>query len=256
MKKLLLFSLLLGVMSIYSQTDEIFGDNPKQSFSISSDYLQTEGSSSFEISFNPGDIFVNGGYAFSLINSTIRYRHFSSTQKAFRLGFNLNYSNASNIIQEKEPSNGDIELRSHTIIYGAIFMPGIEKHFDVSDRISPYVGVQLKAGFKSTSYVKEFQDAFGKIQTRKYVNYPTSIGGAGSGYLVAGIGFVTGVDYYFVKRFYVGAELGIGFQYFSLLNSKYINSNNDSLNQEHKHGYLIQLSPGLTTGNIRLGWTF
>lgn len=258
MKRFLFLLFAFGMTSVYAQKDEIFGNDSKTPPPVTQDegYSLTSGIKTLEVSFNPSNIFVNGGDALSLTDGNFKFRSFSSANKAFRLGFNINYSRASSIIQDGEAGNGLKELRSYTSVFGLSFMPGMEKHFEVSDRISPYIGFQAIIGYKSTSYIEEYQNASRDIQNNKYINYSTDGGGAGRGYLVGGVGFLTGVDFYFVKRFYVGAELGIGLEYFTYLNSRYVNSENSYLNREYKHGNLIQISPGLSTGNIRLGWTF
>jgi len=255
MKKIILTLslLLLTVSVINAQNDEIFGNNENASDLQKTGYMQTAGSHSFEVSFNPGNVFATGGNAFSLINGTIKYRSFSTEQKAFRIGINANYSNTTEIIQQENDDFDLKELKSNFSVYGITLMPGTEKHFDVSDRISPYVGFQALLGYKHTSYIEEYQDG-NSIETESYINDSTN--GAGNGYFSLGAGVFTGVDYYFVKRFYVGVELGIGLEYFSYLNSTYTDSGDSDNDEEIKNGTSFQLAPGLTTGNIRLGWTF
>jgi len=254
MKKSIFLLFVLLTMQINAQNDEIFGNSSTDSVTQSNDYLQTAGSKSFEVSFNPSNIFATGGDAFSLINGAIKYRSFSTAQKAFRLGLNINFLSQTDIIQQEDNDLDLKELKAYTSVYGITFMPGTEKHFTVSDHISPYVGMQALIGYKHTSYSEEYEDG-NKIETLTFENSPSG-NGAGIGYLSLGAGIFTGVDYYFVKRFYVGVELGIGLQYFSLLNSKFTDSGDSDLNYEYKNGHIIQLAPGLTTGNIRLGWTF
>jgi len=131
-------------------------------------------------------------------------------------------------------------------------MPGLEKHFQVSDKISPYVGFQALLGYTTTSYSEEYQDN-DKVYVATLTN---SNNGAGVGSLDIGVGLLSGVDYYFVKHFYVGVELGIGASYSKKLTTKFTDSQDSDNNSEFKNGYQILLAPGLTTGNIRLGWTF
>ncbi len=255
MKKILFLILIFSLMSSYAQNDEIIDNNSSnEPITQNSGYMQSEGSKSFELSFNPGNVFATGGDAFSLINGAIKFRSFSTAQKAFRLGININYLNQTDIIQQENDDFDLKELKSYTSVYGITLMPGTEKHFDVSDRISPYIGLQALLSYKHTSYSEEYEDG-NKIETITYTNSSSS-DGAGIGYLSFGAGIFTGVDYYFVKRFFIGVELGIGLQYYSILNSKYTDSGNSDYNYDYKNGNRIQLATGLTTGNIRLGWTF
>ncbi len=251
MKKTLFFILTLFMLGSYAQNDEIFGSNSNTTQNNDS-YMQSAGSHSFEVSFNPGNVFGSGGNAFSLIKGNVKYRNFSTAQKAFRVGVNINFMKNAEIKREADPDNDKEELKKYTTVYGITFMPGTEKHFDVSDRISPYVGVQAILGFKQTSFVEEYQPD-NSIETITYIN---DDGKAGEGFLKFGAGVFTGVDYYFVKRFYIGVELGFGLEYKSILKSKEIHTEDNDNNEEKKHGYSIKLGPGLTTGNIRLGWTF
>ncbi len=259
MKNTLFLLFILTIMNVNAQNDEIFGNNPAEPDAQSSNYLQTAGSKSFEVSFNPGNVFATGGDAFSLINGAVKYRSFSTAQKAFRIGFNVNFLSDTEIYKHENTDLDQKELKKYKSIYGLTLMPGTEKHFAVSDRISPYIGIQGLIGYKHTSYIKEYQDG-DNIETQEYINVnpdTQSDGtGAGAGYFSIGAGIFTGVDYYFVKRFYVGIELGIGLQYYSLLNSTFTDSGNGDFDYDHNNGHRIQLAPGLTTGNIRLGWTF
>ncbi len=253
MKKTLFIILSFIIMSTFAQNDEIFGDNSNAS--QTGDYKQSSGSNSFEVSFNPGNIFATGGNAFSLINGAVKYRHFSSYKNAFRFGANINFTTNTDIIQQENDDLDQKELKAHTTIYGITLMPGTEKHFDVSDRISPYVGFQALLGYQHTSYTEEYEDG-DNIETIELINTSPINNGAGLGYFSFGGSVFTGVDYYFVKGFYVGVEVGFGLQYFSYQKSKYIDTGDSDNNEVFKNGSKIQLAPGLTTGNIRLGWTF
>ena len=250
MKKPLFIILAFIMMGTYAQNDNIFDNNSKGT--QNGDYMQSAGSHSFEVSFNPSNIFATGGDAFSLINGTVKYRNFSTAQKALRIGLNVNFQNYTDIIQQADEDVNLKELKQYTTVYGITLMPGFEKHFDVSDRISPYVGAQAIISYKQTSEKTEYEDG-DSIETIEYIN---SAGHAGDGYLAFGPGVFTGVDYYFVKRLYIGVEVGFAFQYYSMLSAKKIDSGDSDNNDEYKNGSQMYFGPGLTTGNIRLGWTF
>lgn len=264
-RKLSLLTVLLVLsVNMQAQDDEIFSSNSgkkvtTKSSNVSStnvgsnSYMQEAGSRSFEVSFNPGNIFgSNTGDAISLMNGVIKYRTFSSFEKAARYGINVNFTRATGIIQEADSDADELELKSYTTSYGLTFMPGIEKHYNVSDRISPYTGFQGLLGYNASSYTREYQSG-SSVYTETVSNDP-SLTNYGS--FVIGAGVFTGVDYYFVKHFYLGVELGVGLQYAMLLDSEYTNSEDSNLNSASKNGSIISLAPGLSTGNIRLGWTF
>ena len=254
MKKIILFILpLLLTFSLSAQNDEIFGNNKNENPFTSQSNMQEAGSHVIEVSFNPGNIFGSGsGDIFSLINGTIKYRHFKSDTKAMRYGVKLFYFSDTDITQQANDDFDLLELKDYTTVYSISFMPGMEKHFKVSDKISPYIGWQLLLGYQATSLVEEYQDDK-DIETLTFSN---SSGHAGEGLLNVGAGVFSGVDYYFVKHFYVGVELGIGVGYSKKLATKYIDSGDSDSDIELKNGSRFVLAPGLTTGNIRLGWTF
>ena len=238
---------------MFAQNDEIFGDDPHTA--QTGDYKQSAGSQSFEVSFNPGNVFATGGNAFSLVNGVIKYRNFSTEQNAFRLGININYSSNTDIIQQADDDADLKELKKYTTVYGITLMPGTEKHFDVADKISPYVGIQALIKYKHTSIKTEYQDG-NNVEAIEIINASPDNSGAGLGYMSFGGGIFTGVDYYFVKHFYIGVEVGFGLQYFSYLKTQYTDTGDSDNEDEFKNGSALQLAPGLTTGNIRLGWTF
>jgi len=249
----LIIVVLFATFSLSAQNDEIFGNNKNENPFTGQSNMQEAGSHVIEVSFNPGNIFGSGsGDVFSLINGTLKYRYFKSSTKAARYGIKVLYLRDTNIIQQADNDLDLLELKSYTTVYGISFMPGGEKHFNVSDRISPYVGWQLLLGYQATSYTEEFQSG-DDVETETVKNSPNY---AGEGYWNAGIGVFSGVDYYFVKHFYVGVELGIGAGYMKKLKTKYENSSDDDLNEEYNNGNRFMLAPGLTTGNIRLGWSF
>ena len=252
MKNLLLLIITLLSVSIYAQNDDIFGDkNTKSGNNVS--FMQDAGSRSLEVSFNPGNIFgSSSGNAFGLINGGIKYRKFSTAEKATRFGFNMHFFRDTKIIREEDSDADKLELKEYKTRYGVSLTPGFEKHFAVSNRISPYVGMQFLLGYHHTSLTTEHQDGT-SIYTVSYINYPNK---AGAGRLSVGAGALAGVDYYFIKRFYVGIELSFGGQYSKTLSSKKVDENDSDKNEEHKGGSSITVSPGLSHTNIRLGWTF
>jgi len=245
------FTLLLTMFAMFMQAQ----NNDANSLLVndSSDYKQEAGEHSLELNFNPGNIFgSDNGAQFGLLNGGIKYRHFSSEEKAFRMIVNLSYKNATDIIQQADSDADLLELKSSGSIMGITFMPGIEKHFTGSKKISPYVGMQGMLGYKTTSLSVEYQDN-NSIYTETIKN---DASGLGEGYMAFGVGLFSGVDYYFVKKLYIGVELGYGLQYSKLLNTTRKDEHDSSSDTEHKNGYSIGASPYLATGNIRLGWTF
>ena len=256
MKKTILLLLLLLSFSINAQEDEIFGNDKSKvtnSQSESSSTIQESGNKTFEVSFNPGNIFGSSqGNVFNLINGGIKYRNFSSAQKAIRIGLNVSFSSTTNIIQEADSDLNLLELKSHATRYQITLMPGFEKHYIVSDKVSPYTGVQFLLGYGHTDLTIE-QQSGKKIYNSSWVNDPGALGSAS---FDIGVGLVTGIDYYFVKNFYVGVEIGYGIKYSKMLTVKYIDEEDDDNNEETPGGSAFTISPSMSVGNIRLGWRF
>lgn len=212
--------------------------------SVNNEYKQNAGNKSFEVNFDPGKIFgSNPGDQFNLFDGGIKFRSFSSETSAFRIGFNISYLNYTDIIQQ------DPELKSKTSNLSIMVMPGFEKHFVGIARLSPYIGIQGLLGFTTTAYTMETSNT----SKMKWVNDPNE---AGYGSLDIGLGVFAGVDYYFVRKLYLGIEIGYGGQYFKFLKTKFTDDDNTASNYEDTNGYFIDISPSLATGNLRLGWTF
>lgn len=211
-------------------------------------YKQVAGDKSFEVNFNPGSIFgSNQGGQFNLFNGGIKYRTFVTDNKAYRIGVNISYYNHVDIFQQSNPAYNLLELRSKNTSFSILLTPGIERHFSATKRLSPYVGAQALAGYSTTAVKRELQDNKEVYNvTRK--NYPGSVR--------VGVGVFAGIDYYFIKKIYLGIELGYGIEYDKYLNTKYTNEKFPDQNYNHKNGHSINVSPSLFTRNLRLGWTF
>lgn len=218
------------------------------------EFKQNDGDVSFEVNFDPGKIFgSNGGNQFNLFDGGLKFRFFTSESSAVRFGVNLSYMNVTDITQQEDLTINDLELKSNETDLSISIKPGFEKHFGGLERLSPYLGVQALIGFSTTTYKQEIQENANTIYLVKWINDPSE---AGYGSLSFGAGIFAGVDFYFVKKLYLGIEVGYGVQYSSLLKSTFTNENNPSSDYEVKHGSVIGVSPSLATGNLRLGWTF
>ncbi len=221
--------------------------------SETADYKATAGSHSLEINFNPANIFANAqNNQFGLFNGAIKYRKFSDDTHAFRLLVGLSYLNQSIVTQQEDRDNGDLELRDHIKIFGLTFQPGFEKHFDITPRVSPYVGMEALMRYRTTNYISEYQDSQ-IIYQESWRNDPSA---AGAGYILLGGGLIAGVDYYFAKKLYIGLEVGYGLVYTKFLDVYHEDENDSSADYDHKTGSLLGGFPYLTTGNFRIGWVF
>ena len=261
MKKFYLLMFLLVFVTSYSQEDVIFGnENPTDQKLPETDqrnfFPDNSEFTSLEVSFNPGNVFGSStGDMFGLINGNIKYRHFSSRTNAFRMGINVSFLSEKVITQnEDEDTDDDLELSDKYTSYGIGIMLGSEKHYGSSKRVSPYTGWQIGFSYVTSKYISEYQDG-DNVESRVYTNYDLPPG-LPQGKWGVSIGFISGIDYYFVKHFYIGVELGIGLEYNKFLTGSFEDTGDSDMNDEHKGGYQIVLSPQMTTGNLRLGWSF
>jgi hypothetical protein len=192
-----------------------------------------------QLSFNTSTLSFNA--------PSLRMRYFFADDLAARVSLSLNNSSTKDYYYENLNNSGgegtEINKTSMTMI-----SLGAEKHFAGTDKLSPYVGADLVYGMGNTSAKWDKFDGGGyNSDYTRTVKNPVSM---------IGVNLVAGTDYYFAENFYVGLELGIGFQSIS-----------------EKAGESIVTSGGTTTttlsepaksssfgnnfiGNARLGWRF
>ncbi len=249
MKKLFLififatFNLTTGV---YGQNN-IFDENEPQAGATAT---YKSGTVSMEINFDPAQIFSsNGGTIFSLIENGIKYRKFSTSDRAFRLNAGLMFVKQTDIIQEADPDNDIPLLKEFTTGYRISLMPGFEKHYHGGDNLSVYTGMQFLLAYGKYTQKTEVEDGDGVGRITK-VNWDDDHKGA----LDIGAGFVTGVDYFIARNLYLGVEIGFGIRYSKFLDGKIVYE--DGEEETFAQGNTFSIAPGLTTAALRLGWTF
>jgi len=214
-------------------------------------YKQEAGNKSLEVNFDPGQIFGSDTHEqFGLFNGSIKLRYFHTELSAYRMNINLAFSKAISITQQEDGAL--LELKDKYSAFSVNIQPGYEKHFSASKRLSPYIGAQLLMGYSSSGLVRENQDG-NTIYVEKWKN---DINMPQRGAYAVGAGIFAGVDYYFVRKLYLGLELAYGLQYTKLLKSIYTSEENPDNNYERKNGSFFGVSPSLATGNLRLGWSF
>jgi hypothetical protein len=164
-----------------------------------------KGANNLELNFVP----LNGK---PIQMTYIRYRRFLSEKMAFRLGIGVSYSTskadsvfASNLTVDQTVTSGYKMTKM-----GWNIRPGIEKHFEGTNRLSPFIGAELDiAGQSSKEITPTGLDATGTtddvvVMTEKNKNK--------GGFLRIGANVVAGFDAYITKHLYLGTELGFGFQ--------------------------------------------
>lgn len=193
-----------------------------------------------------------------LNNGNLRFRYFLADQLAARVGLNITRESEKELVQ----SGSNIgEIKSS---FGQIALNlGVEKHFSGTERLSTYAGADLLLSF--TSVKEEGTDvtvAGGYQQGDSYelkgaivnsdLTLPANFN-AGTG---IGLRVVAGADYYFVKKVYIGGELGWGFLATNIKDVEAtVSTAGVSTSTTTEVGSAFSLAPQVV-GNIRVGFRF
>ena len=201
----------------------------------------------------------------------IKYRRFLSESLAFRVGINLTMTSKSTMTAQKSNKAGAaadamVDLTKKESSFGWEIAPGIEKHFAGTERLSPYVGAELRVAGKSSSSVSEFvsgaDDKIGTLTVKNgAVDDKGVFTGNKGGFISFGLNLVAGADYYFAKRIYLGGEFGYGFGFTSFSDATSENSaivaplkNPTPIKQGSEFGFGASL--GSLQGKLKLGFLF
>lgn len=179
--------------------------------------------------------------------SNLRFRYFANEKMAFRLGLNVNSNNETENVYggTDDEKKGTYKENATNFILNL----GVEKHFEGTERLSPYVGGDLL--FRTGNKKEEWNDA-----TSNGNSYLEDNNGyrKGPGNIGFGLRGVVGADYYIAKRLYLGAEAGLGFLYGKEGKTK-IKNNDDEVVTIKSAGSEFSLSPNVVTG-VRIGFVF
>lgn len=179
---------------------------------------------------------------------SIRYRYFLQDNIAVRVTLGIANSSTTDNYFENEQDNSGASGTYETKTGGLNAAIGAEYHFGGTDRLSPYAGLDIMFGSG-----KMTTDGTNSDGTSYMASYSES-SEAKTG--MFGVNLVAGTDYYFAENFYIGLEMGLGWQ---------------SITQ--KEGESSQTISGTTTtfksnesksssfgnnviGTFRLGWRF
>jgi len=170
------------------------------------------GEKNIEVQFAPlggSPISING----------IRFRMFNSESSAIRIGLIMNNSTVTTVnTQQTKTQSSDNKVIILPELYDTEtnrnlgISAGYEMHFAGTDRLSPYVGGQLSFTTGTEKLVREFHNANNADDQPKPENWQTWEMTRTQKTSTFGLAVVAGVDFYFVDNFYLGAEMGLGFQ--------------------------------------------
>ena len=175
------------------------------------------------------------------INS-IRGRYFNNDNTALRLAFFLGGSSTPTTTEI-----GDITLTSSSSNFDLTLRPGYEYHLDGTDKLSPYIGGEAYLGWSSTGTSSESPFNTNEIMTTITKQNSTTLG----------LNLLSGADFYFTDKMYIGLELGFGFLFEGpgVSKTKYKNPSDPSLEDTTTKGSSSSLNWGPNyQGTLRLGY--
>ena len=200
---------------------------------------QDEGSQTIEMEFSP-----LGSEPFKI--NALRYRYFLQDNLAIRGSIfmggkrNTTLSDTTGGMPMTKNRNGNFDFS---------IRPGIERHFEGTDKLSPYAGAELFLGLNFTKDNEESLWSDNKtIQTTINKTSSSSFG----------TNIFMGADYYISDHLFLGAELGFGLLLDGRGKTKTSYENPEVPTQDSEIiGNTKQLNWGPNyQGTIRLGWVF
>lgn len=216
-------------------------------------YKPVQGDVLAEIGLFGGDIVNLPASTFG--TPQLKFRYFLQDRWALRVGFNLTQQSSTTKFYEASPGTADGYARTMNSLFGV--NAGIEKHFAGTGRLSTYVGADASIQFTGAASKWE-NTTDGTTYTAGASRKVTGTNANGDRSFGTGLRVVTGADYYFVEKVYLGAEFGWGFM--AVANGKTKSETTlpgaPTVTVETKStGSEFNLMPSLTAG-VRIGYRF
>lgn len=204
------------------------------------DYKPTAGNVALEVNFTPLSAQPIG-------LNYLKTRIFIADDFVFRAGLDFRMNSANSEPTNATNANVTDEEKMSYIQFG--IFPGFEKHFGSYERFSPYIGGEIGLTLKSANYEYTDNDA----NTTTEVSGAWDQTGTNRGFTSFGVNALAGADFYFTKKFYLGAEIGFGVQSVSHkeVETSVGNTTNTVLNKESTMDVGFNFNPA-----IRLGFSF
>ena len=195
---------------------------------------------SVEMNYSPGGA-DNGRFDLQKYGARVRYH--MSDNLAVRINLGVGTSRDVNTTYFK-PLDEEYKKNVKNFVNKFSFMPGLEYHFDKFERVSPFIGGELGfiAGNSGSKTDDTVSDDY-SVEKTPFFGF--------------GINFITGFDVYVCKGLYLGAELGLGYEYNTTRRKKTeisdggIVSNEEGNTASSSHDFGFNVNP-----SIRIGWNF
>ncbi|MDF3028880.1 MAG: hypothetical protein K0S23_3187 [Fluviicola sp.] len=144
-----------------------------------------------------------------IVTPGLRFRYFATENIAVRVSLGFNSSKTTNNFYEFEADNsgnsGTFVSKRGTTTIGI----GGEYHFAGTAKLSPYAGLDINFGMGKMTTEGDQTDGTTWVAT----DYAEESEQKAAGF---GVGLVFGTDYYFAENFYLGVELGLGFNSYTM----------------------------------------
>lgn len=192
---------------------------------------------------------TNGGTTPSIVAPGLRFRYFATENIAIRLSLGFSSNKTTNNFYEFEIDNtgnsGTYVTRMGTTTVGI----GGEYHFKGTEKLSPYAGLDINFGMGKATTEGEQSDG----ATWVAPDYSEKSEQKTAGF---GVGLIAGTDYYFVENFYLGVELGLGFNSYTMKEGT-ASVTSAGVTVEAKGNEMKQSGfSNNVMGMFRLGWRF
>jgi hypothetical protein len=133
----------------------------------------------------------------------LKFRFFLKPKLVLRTGIGINYNDTTTNFRENLDGSGASGKYSNSTM--KIFVPiGMEFHFKQNKKISPYAGFDILFGYAQTTGEGQYGNNTGWVSNDYSIASSTAS-------MMYGLNVIIGVDWFFVPRLYLGAEVGIGF---------------------------------------------
>ena len=184
-----------------------------------------------------------------IVTPGLRFRYFLQDNIAVRVSLGMNNASETQDYYQNEGDNtgdaGTFETKSSTLNLGI----GAEYHFAGTEKLSPYAGLDINIGSGKYTETGTHATNGGWVAT----DYSEAYEGKASAF---GINLVAGTDYYFAENFYMGLELGLGFNTLNIKADESSSTSGTVTVTTKGNDFKTSAFGNNVVGTFRLGWRF
>jgi outer membrane protein W len=190
----------------------------------------------------------------SFATPNLRLRYFIADDLAARVSFVYeSFKSTENFTEKTDGTGGTGSVVTKASSF--TFAPGIEKHFEGTSRLSPYVGGVLGLTFNGASEEWENSDGTKYAKDVKATIDGANTNGDAAGTAI-GVSLVLGADYYITDGLYLGAEVLWGWETVSIKESTTTLTAAGGATTKIVTPEGSASGFGILTSGVRLGWKF